>query len=112
MRSFLLLLTYILAFVGSNLCFKKAGLFPSATTPWWIWFSLGNIIGFFAPVSITMALKGESATWIFAVAIGLSFLTLQLSLWFLQAEPFQRIQGLGIFFIAVGLILVQWGKSS
>jgi hypothetical protein len=111
-RSILLLIVYIFAFVGSNLCFKKAGLFPNASMMWWVWFSLGNTAGFFAPVSMTLALKGESASWFFSLAIGLSFLVLQVSLWCFESEPFNRFQGAGVFLIAAGLILMQWGKAS
>ena len=111
-RAFILILIYVVAFVGSNLCFKKAGVAPDQSMEWWLWFGMGNGIGFLAPITITLALKEGSASWTFAAAMGGGFLALQISLWIFQGEPFHRVHGLGVLLITLGLILMQWGKGS
>jgi len=105
-----LIILNILGFVGANLCFKKAALFSSASTQAWIWFALGNLIGFLGPVSITLALKQGSASGIFAISVGLGFLVLQLSLWAFHQEPMSAIQWFGASFIVIGLVLINWGR--
>lgn len=112
MRAFLLISIYVVAFVGSNLSFKKAGIAPDQSMEWWLWFCLGNVIGFLAPITITLALKEGNASWTFAAAMGGGFLALQISLWIFQGESFHRMHGLGVLLITLGLILMQWGKTS
>lgn len=79
---------------------------------WWLWFGIGNVIGFLAPLTITFALKEGQASWVFAVAMGSGFLLLQGALWMFYSEPFSKVQGLGAFLMAVGFILMNWGKSA
>ncbi len=105
-----LIVLNILGFVGANLCFKKAALFSSGSTQTWIWFALGNLIGFLGPVSITLALKQGSASGIFALSVGLGFLVLQLSLWAFYHEPMSLFQWAGAGFIVVGLVLINGGR--
>ncbi len=110
MRSFVLIVIYIISFVGANLSFKKAALFSSTSTQAWVWFALGNAIGFLGPISITLALKQGAASWIFAASIGVGFLVLQGALWFFHHEPMTVFQWAGIGLIVTGLMLMNWGR--
>lgn len=78
---------------------------------WWLWFCLGNVIGFLAPLSITFALKEGQASWVFAVAMGSGFLLLHGLLWLFYSEPISRLQGVGVLLVATGFILMNWGKT-
>ena len=94
---------------GSNLIFKVAS--AKVGSQWWLWFLLGNLVGFGCPVLITYALREQSPHLVYAFTLGAGFVLVQVAGWFFFHAPITPMQIGGLVFTAVGLVMLQFGRA-
>ena len=94
---------------GSNLIFKVAS--EKNGTEWWLWFLLGNVVGFGCPVLITYALREQSPHMVYAFTLGAGFVLVQVAGWFFFHAPITAMQVGGLGLTAVGLVMLQLGRA-
>lgn len=104
----LLVFGYAVSMTASNLLFKmtatKVGL------EWWLWFLGGNVAGFGCPILITLALREESPSMVYAFTLGAGFILLQGGAWWCFRAPISGWQLGGLGLTVVGLIMLQLGR--
>jgi len=106
MKLALLILAYALGMAGANLCLKM----NAGSTGWqaWAWFIAANATGFTCVVVLPFALKLAPSNLVYAWAIGLGFLLLQLGAWLVFREPLSPVQWSGVVLFGVATVLLQW----
>ncbi|MBM4455084.1 MAG: hypothetical protein FJ411_01700 [Verrucomicrobia bacterium] len=105
----LLVFGYAVSMAGSNLVFKIAS--EKTGTDWWLWFLLGNVVGFGCPVLITYALREQSPHLVYAFTLGAGFVLVQVAGWFFFHAPITAMQVGGLALTAVGLVMLQLGRA-
>ena len=105
----LLVFGYAVSMAGSNLIFKVAS--EKTGTDWWMWFLLGNVVGFGCPVLITYALREQSPHLVYAFTLGAGFVLVQVAGWFFFHAPITAMQVGGLALTAVGLVMLQLGRA-
>ncbi len=100
---------YAVSMAGSNLIFKVAS--EKSGTDGWLWFLLGNVVGFGCPVLITYALREQSPHLVYAFTLGAGFVLVQVAGWFFFHAPITAMQVGGLVLTAVGLVMLQLGKA-
>jgi multidrug transporter EmrE-like cation transporter len=105
----LLVFGYALSMAGSNLIFKVAS--DKIGGQWWLWFLLGNFVGFGCPVLITYALREQSPHVVYAFTLGAGFVLVQLAGWLFFRAPITPLQIGGLVFTALGLVMLQFGRA-
>jgi len=100
---------YAVSMAGSNLIFKVAS--EKTGTEWWLWFLLGNVVGFGCPVLITYALREQSPHLVYAFTLGAGFVLVQVAGWFFFHAPITAMQVGGLALTAMGLVMLQLGKA-
>lgn len=107
LMSGLFLTGFIVSSAGATLLFKLA----ADAAPWshaQVWrFVCGNLAGAFAPLFLTLALRGTNANHIFAVGYGASFVVLQVAAMWLFREGLSPWQWTGVAAVAAGILLLQ-----
>jgi len=102
----LMILGFVVFYVGDNVCLRYAS--QRAGWPAFWWFAAGNVLGFIATIMLTLALKAQHPNIIFALAQGGGFCLLQLTAFYLFHDPLSRVQWTGVALIAIGIICVQF----
>ena len=105
----LLVFGYAISMAGSNLIFKVAS--EKTGSEWWLWFLLGNVVGFGCPVLITYALREQSPHMVYAFTLGAGFVLVQVAGWFFFHAPITAMQVGGLGLTAVGLVMLQLGRA-
>src|SRR3989338_6797111 len=106
LRTGLLILGYLLTFLGVNLSMKVATQ-KSGTPAFSWWFIGGNAVGFFCTIFITLALKDRNPNLIYALCVGGGFCLLQVASFLIFREPLGAWQWAGVLLIGIGIICLQ-----
>jgi multidrug transporter EmrE-like cation transporter len=74
-------------------------------------FLFGNTVGFCGATCLTLALRTEHPNLTFALCQGGAFCVLQLACYLAFRIPLRSAQWLGVAFIAIGVICLQWNGA-
>jgi multidrug transporter EmrE-like cation transporter len=105
MMLWFLIAAYACSMAGANLCLKYAAM--AHGTAAWAWFAAANVVGFLCVASLPFALKLAPANVVYALAIGLGYLVLQVAGFLLFREPLSTWQWTGITLVGMGTFLLQ-----
>jgi len=75
------------------------------------YFIMGNVIGFFGPLSLTFGLKYANPNIMYALCYGGALALTQIALWRMFKQPLSVWQWSGIITIGIGVILLQIRKG-
>lgn len=100
---------YVIAMTAANLFFKFSA--ESHGKMFWVYFFLGNAVGFVCTLFLPMALRLAPAGVVYAMAIGGGCLALQLTTFVLFPQPTSFLQVTGITLVTGGLILLYLGQA-
>lgn len=103
---FLYMLGFIASSTGASLLFKLAAD-QQVRRAMIGYFVLGNLAGVFAPVFLTLALRGTHANYVYAICYGVSFCALQIVSFLFFRQALSPYQWAGIACVAAGVLLLQ-----
>jgi multidrug transporter EmrE-like cation transporter len=96
---------FIAANTWSSILFKYAADLKGSAALWR--FAFGNLIGFMAPIALTIALKRANPNITYALCYGGAFAALQLVAWRVFQQPLSGFQWAGILLVGIGILLLQ-----
>src|SRR5688572_28362977 len=101
----LLVVLFSIASTSAAIQFKLSSASAGGKALWY--FVLGNVIGVFGPVALTLALRRGNPNLVYALCYGCAIALLQIVSWRIFQQPLSPLQWSGVVLVGIGILLLQ-----